>query len=523
MKTYTTYSTKETPQSEPVPGKDMVENSAGGYAFQVDDWKRLDRFLILGNEGGTYYASARKLTKENADCVLRCIKEDGKRTVGLITGISTDGRAPKNDPALFALAMCAGLGDQETRRAAFESLPAVARIGTHLFHFATYVEQFRGWGRGLSTAIKNWYQDKPIDKLAYQAIKYQSRDGWSHRDLLRLSHPKAEGERNALYRWIVKGEVIENLHELALAFEDAKKATSPKDIIPLIEKHNLPRECIPTELLNEPSVWEALLVKMPMTAMIRNLATMTRIGLIAPMSQANGSVIEALRDEAILKKARIHPIAVLSALVTYSSGHGARGQHSWEPVSQIVDALNGAFYKTFQNVETTGKRWLLALDVSSSMTWGEIAGVPGLNPRVASGAMALVTANSETQYHTFGFAHNFVPLAISPRQRLDDVIRTISGLHFGGTDCALPMIYALQNKIPVDVFTIYTDNETWFGSIHPFQALQQYRQKMGIPAKMIVVGMTATEFSIADPDDGGMLDVVGFDTAAPQIMSEFVK
>ncbi len=522
MRTYTTYSTKETSQSESVPGKDMVENSAGGYAFQIDDWKRLDRFLILGNEGGTYYASARKLTRENADCVLRCLQKDGKRTVGVITEISTAGRAPKNDPALFALAMCAGLGNKETKRAAFEALPEVARIGTHLFHFVTYVEQFRGWGRGLSTAIKNWYQDKPIDKLAYQAIKYQSRDGWSHRDLLRLSHPKAEGERNSLYGWIVKGEVVPGLHELILAFEEAKKADSPKKVIPLIEKYNLPRECIPTELLNEPSVWEALLINMPMTAMIRNLATMTRIGLIAPMSEANAKVISALGDEERLKKSRIHPIAVLSALATYSSGHGARGQHSWEPVSQIIDALDAAFYKTFQNVKPTGKRWLLALDVSSSMTWGEIAGVPGLNPRVASGAMALVTASVESQYHTFGFCNQFVPLSISPRQRLDDVLKTIGGLRFGGTDCSLPMLYALQNSIPVDVFVVYTDSETWAGHIHPFQALQQYRQKTGIPAKMIVVGMTATEFSIADSDDGGMLDVVGFDTATPQVMSEFV-
>jgi 60 kDa SS-A/Ro ribonucleoprotein len=46
---------------------------------------------------------------------------------------------------------------------------------------------------------------------------------------------------------------------------------------------------------------------------------------------------------------------------------------------------------------------------------------------------------------------------------------------------------------------------------------------MGIPAKMIVIGMTATDFSIADGNDGGMLDVCGFDIATPQIMSEFVR
>ena len=84
------------------------------------------------------------------------------------------------------------------------------------------------------------------------------------------------------------------------------------------------------------------------------------------------------------------------------------------------------------------------------------------------------------------------------------------------------MLYALEHKLPVDAFIVYTDNETWYGEVHPCQALDRYRQKMGIPAKLVVVGMTATEFSIADPNDSGSLDVVGFDTAAPQVMRDFI-
>jgi len=45
---------------------------------------------------------------------------------------------------------------------------------------------------------------------------------------------------------------------------------------------------------------------------------------------------------------------------------------------------------------------------------------------------------------------------------------------------------------------------------------------MGIAAKLIVVAMTSNGFTIADPDDAGMLDVVGFDTATPQVISDFV-
>jgi 60 kDa SS-A/Ro ribonucleoprotein len=157
------------------------------------------------------------------------------------------------------------------------------------------------------------------------------------------------------------------------------------------------------------------------------------------------------------------------------------------------------------------------------MSGGMVAGVPGLSPRVASGAMALVTAATEQQYSVFGFSTTFMPLTISPRQRLDDVLKTISDLPFAGTDCALPMVHALEHKLPVDVFVVYTDSETWFGKIHPAQALRRYRERMGIPAKLIVVGMVANQFSIADPEDAGMLDVVGFDSASPAVMADFAR
>jgi len=536
-------SKKQTPQSQPIPGKAQVQNSAGGYSFAVDDWTRLERFLILGSEGGSYYASERKLSRENADAVVRLMTVDGPRAVERIVEISESGRAPKNDPAIFALAIAASSESVETRRAALRALPKVCRIGTHLFHFAEYVDGMRGWGRALRESIARWYNEMPAEKLAYQAIKYQQRDGWSHRDLLRLGHPKPENDqRRDLYHWITQGwpSVGDEPHpDAALrtiwAFETAKRVQSIKEIIGLIEDYDLPREAIPTEWLTSSAVWEALLNRMPMTAMVRNLATMTRVGLLENGSTASARVVETLGDVDKLRKARVHPIALLSALRTYQQGHGERGKGTWTPVTSIIDALDGAFYKAFDNVEPTGKRWLLALDVSGSMGGGYIAGVPGLNPRDASAAMALVTAATEKSYRTVAFTSSgrgyggqwggdpsgLTELSISPKQRLNDAIRTVSGLPFGGTDCALPMIWAREKKVNVDAFVVYTDNETWAGSIHPSQALEQYRQATGIPAKLIVVGMVSNGFTIADPNDAGMLDVVGLDTATPQLMADF--
>ena len=102
------------------------------------------------------------------------------------------------------------------------------------------------------------------------------------------------------------------------------------------------------------------------------------------------------------------------------------------------------------------------------------------------------------------------------------MVRAIGTLPFGGTDCALPMVEATKHRWPVDAFVVFTDNETWVGNVHPAQALRTYRERMGIAAKLVVVAMASNGFSIADPDDGGMLDVVGFDTATPIVLADFI-
>ena len=552
----TRYSAITTPGKTPQRDKarkDQVENNAGGFVFSLDCWKRLDRFLILGTEGGTYYVGEREHTLQAASAVTECVEKDGPRTVARIAEISDAGRAMKNDPAIFALAMCAGAEDEQTRRAALAALPRVCRIGTHLFHFAEDIEKFRRWGRSLRTAVGGWYNGKNAEDLALQVIKYQQRDGWSHKDVLRLAHPTpASAAHRAIFRYVALGAdgmhklrdgkrdkdpvALDKLPAIIGAFEKIHaEGVNKKRAIQLITDHRLPHECVPNELKSDPAVWEAMLGHVGITALIRNLGKMSSLGMLGGFSKTTKLVTGRLTDAEVLKKGRVHPMTVLYAMKTYAQGRGIKGSLTWTPDRAILDALDEAFYLAFGAVEPTGKATMLALDVSGSM--GSPMGGTSVTCREASAAMAMVTARTEKDWMCVGFTsggrgyggmYGGVPsgltkLSVSPRQRLDDVVQAISGLDFGGTDCSLPMLHATKHKLEVDTFVVYTDNETWAGSVHPFQALREYRQKSGRAAKLVVVGMTASEFSIANPSDSGMLDVVGFDAAAPEAIAEFAK
>jgi 60 kDa SS-A/Ro ribonucleoprotein len=550
------FQTRQTPQSQPA-GKATTKNAAGGHVFAIDDMARVRRFLVLGTSGGTYYTRPQELTKANAEAVVRLAQSDPVALVDTITEISVAGRAPRQNPCIFALALAASLADEAGRAYALAALPKVCRIGTHIYLWSSYIEGFRGWGPALVRAVASWYNTKDTDRLAYQILKYRQREGWRHADLLALSHPKPiEAIRDNLYRYIVDtmtgrdpervermaphreryqvfpaGEVPA-LPDLVGAYE-AVQQSSPVGAVNLIAKHDLSWEMLPDRLLSEPMVWEALIAKgMPQTALMRQLPRLTRLGLT---DSRTGTVIAGQLDNAeLLKRGRVHPINILVAQRTYASGRSVAGEATWTPTPRITDALDSAFYKAYGAIEPAGKPILLACDVSGSMG-SPASGLP-ISCREVCAALSLVTLNVEKGAEVIGFSDGrshagyggyfgansmATRLDISPRRRLDDVTRYMAGMNFGRTDCALPMIWALKNKLDFEAIQIYTDNETWFGQVHPWQALDTYRQKVGHDVKLTVVSMTATGTSIANPDDPSQLDIAGFDSNVPQVLSEF--
>src|SRR5215475_10916526 len=327
---------RKTLQSQPTDPR-QVQNSAGGYTFTVAPLERLRRFLVLGTEGGTYYATEREITKANAEVVLAWARERSAELVDEVVSISTSGRAPRNNAALFSLAAAAALGDAEGRKAALAALPKVARTGTHLFVFAGYIEQFRGWGRGLRRAVADWYLSTPVDAVAYQAVKYRQREGWSHRDLLRLAHPATqEPDRKQLFDWIC-GRTDEG-PSLVEGFRQAQAAATAREWVAILDRYpSLSWEMLPDTALGEADVWSKLIGNgVPQTALMRELPRLTRLGLLAPMSDTLEVVVRQLTDADRLRKARVHPVSILVAARTYASGASARGHSSWEPVGRVT-------------------------------------------------------------------------------------------------------------------------------------------------------------------------------------------
>lgn len=542
----------------------LVTSPEGGQVYQLDDYGLVKRWLVTGSFQGTMYDSAEELTKDAGNAFLRLYRAAPLLALNLVVEVSQAGKAVKNDPALFALAlMLVYARDESIRQQVGDRVGAIARIGTHLFQLIGFVKQLGGLHfehparLTLAEAVTNW---KDTDtELAFQMVKYRARENWNWGQMLDLLHPKPERFTQSACFWyanwvtrrerrlpeldapntetlpastIVRvGPRDSGVHErvtwakdlpIIAVYEQLRVEREISRVVSLIHEHRLPWEVIPTELLGEPAVLEALLPYMGLWATVRQLAKYTAAGVLKPGSFWARTLAERIADRNAIVRARLHPLKFLDALYVYNQGFGVKGSLQWSPVAEIVQALEAGFYASFDAIEPSCTSLLIALDVSGSMSFQRIPGSSVLTPRDAAACLAMVTARTEPRHEIVGFSQKLVTLPIQAHHRLADVLAITDRTPMGGTDCSAPIRYAMAYGMH-DAFAIYTDSESGHTGKSPAELLREYRQRWNKPeARFVNVQMNGGSRTLADPTDAGMFDQIGFSPDTPAILSMFI-
>jgi 60 kDa SS-A/Ro ribonucleoprotein len=511
-----------------VAGEEL--NKHGGAVYRVTPREQMRRFLILGTEvGGTCFFNEQELVAKNVGSVFDFCRKDPEAAVEEIVAVATGGRAPKMTPSLVALAIAASV--PESAALALVNVGKVCKTGSHFLEFVAAVDTLRGWGPALRSAVGNWYVSQGISSAIFQTLKYRDRKGWTHRDVLRKSHPRSTpgGEYSVLFDYLAHGNLgtmdWSGPWNQILAYERLKREPlTPAGAVKLIHEHRLSHEMVPSEYQRHPEVLEALMGYMPIGATVRQLGRYGAKGLLeGHLAQV---VLERLANETAVKKSRIHPIGVLSALRVYGQGHGERGDLAWTPNRQILAQLEKTFYMAFDNVEPIGKEVVVGIDTSSSMETGVVAGVPGLTPREAASVMAMVIGRQEPNAHFVAFngGGRYNVLNFIRGMTLEQAVNEASRGSGGSTDIGLPVKAAMRERWDkVAGFIAITDNETWSGIGKVPELVREYRAEYVWDARFVSVATLATPHTVCDPYDKYMMDVVGFDTAAPTLIHDFIS
>ena len=200
-----TISTRRTPQNEKA---DVCQaKNWRGWLHLQGQRRRQDPPVPDDRDRGWYLLHLRAEAHQGRCCHRhqRGPERPGRVAEQKIVEISTAGRAPKQNPGIFALAVCGALGNDATRKAAKAAyLWCAGRERACSSSSGTPRTSVAGVC-GLRRAVGDWIVEKDSDKAAYQMIKYRQREGWSQRDLPRLSHPKTtDPAKKALFDWVLR-------------------------------------------------------------------------------------------------------------------------------------------------------------------------------------------------------------------------------------------------------------------------------------------------------------------------------
>lgn len=485
---------------------EMIKNEAGGYGWKMDDLAIVKRWLLTGSMGNFFYQTEEKITDLNLEVFHRIHPVKLKE---LIVEASKEGL--NNHTPILALTHLSKMDS-----GAFKDIfQIVIRTASHLYEFLNYVKELRGFGRSIHKAVKNWLKEMDVDRAAYQFLKYQSRYGWSVKDVLRKFKPVESTEKSVLYGYFTGKQKAE--HRSCVLYEALKKGTV-ENIPEVIRTQGLTHEMIPANVKRTREVWEALFEKMPIVATIRNLGQLTAKGLFN--SKAN---IEILRERIEGGTDKVHPIALASAYKIYSSG-GLLGRSllTWHPSEPILDILEKSIENSFFKIKDQGLNILHGIDVSGSME-GSLVQPLWLSASQVAVVMVLATLKSQRYYTLIGFDTESHQLpfskAISFYQAME---MNFSG---GGTDCTVPIKYAIKRQLKdIDAIVIWSDGDTWAGEMHVYQAFEQYK-RINPKAKLIIVNICnpGNMASLSDPKNPDMYDIAGFTANTPKLVEMIIK
>jgi 60 kDa SS-A/Ro ribonucleoprotein len=431
------------------------------------------------------------------------------------------------------------------RKAAFKVVSVVCTTPSMLYQFVAYHTSLgtsRGQGRGFRRAISHWFTSKNPKQLAFILSKGGKSHGWSARDLIRVSHvhvnPAESPATSLVVEFFSKGvsafdapnlpddEVFMDTRHFLLAYHTIQTCTSVPTAITAIHGHRLCWEHLPTPLLADAKIWAALVERMSIGALIRNLGRLGKLGLLEKGSATAVYTAHRLVNEVAIKVARLHPLTALIAHEQYRIGHGDKGKNTWQVEPDIVTALHSTMQLAFAQCVPLGEDTpvIIGLDVSGSMMT-TLPGIP-ISAETAAAALVMTMLRTASSTTVVAFSSDATILNLDKTSSLQMIIEQGRTFPYCMTDCALPIIAATRTMKPARAFVVITDNDTNCGRLSCEDALKMYNGLMGYTgyrrAKLIVLSLAGGGKAIAVPGHTDMLDIAGFDANTANLVSAFI-
>ncbi|XP_046611310.1 60 kDa SS-A/Ro ribonucleoprotein-like [Neodiprion virginianus] len=470
-----------------------------------------------------------------------------------------------SETLIFALAVCARQTENESlRHAAYNAIKTICTTPQHFILFVKFASQIaksapepkHGWGAGWRKAVNEWYLSKDALDLAKCVTGCKGRYGWTHKDIVKLSHPKTDDiAKKAVLKYVLFGlketikdfgdkpeaaEVIEYIQKI----ENFKHCEDQVLAGRLLELHNLTLDHVPGHLLKSEEVWNSLIPTMNITMLLHNLQRMHNIGILEPTGTAVDKVVDEICNQEKLLKEKIHPALVLITIKNYEKSGPALSYEKQKarkakarsvipppkPTRKIIEALYKTLGYSFNSLAPTGLRYMITIDMSKAMQDNSAWRCGNLSSAEAGCLIALCLLRSENNVTVATFKNIGVHIVyLNKNASLGQIVKKMKQMPTGEVNLEKPMIWAAQKSEEIDVFinvVDVVDKRCGNGARtdNPRKAIKEYRSKMELKnAKLVTCAMTTAQMVPHSDDDKNTLTICGFDENVPKIIEAFAR
>lgn len=462
----------------------QVANAEGAPAYHRELKEQVVQALTTNMLGDTFYANKAELTAQTLETLGKMRDADPEFLAKALIYARNEGYL--QEAPITGLAVLSTAADKGPFQKAFNR---IVQTPDNLMKFVAKVKNGtirQGLGGVALRAAKEWF--KGLSE--YHALKYSGnspsvmedghvvKNNYSLRDAILLARPAvADPAVNERLNWLVSRhhdlERLTNNPQLA-AFEKLKRAETDDERMRLIEAGRTPWEVvIPTVPKMSPELWQALMKQMPYLALLRNINTFERQGLLADDGVVE-YLVSRLTDEKAIAKSKILPFRFYEAYKAYTdpqSGSGTRYHRghpaeataeAYLPDSRISAALEQALETSFVNLPELPGTIAIGSDVSGSMSSGTISEKSATRYIDICGVYTGALLKKATgRALAIPFETKVVNANLSGQDRILQTTETLARIGGGGTAVGAPIEYLLEKDIKVDTFIGITDSEDW--------------------------------------------------------------
>lgn len=484
-----------------------TKNKDGYPAFERPVEEQYVQCLLTNTLGQTFYADSRDLLKE-ADALHQQMVKADPAFVAKALAFARKRGFMRTQPIL-GLSHLAGVKEAPFAQtfndviftpndlADFLTMIRSMRKGPVSVSFGGKVRQrsddLRGsqGGSRIKKAAGKWL----IEKLGeYWTVKYgaEKKGGaYSLKQMIQVLHPDAKGQKLPLFDYIMEreGASLAELPQIQ-AFEALKSAKTPEEKIKAIIDGRLPHEVATTFAGKDAKVWEAIVPNLPIFALLKNLATLERHGVL----ESNRKLISGkFADAATIQKSKILPYRFLEARKHVNA--------AW-----AQDALRDGLDLSFGNFDDIEGRSAVFLDISGSM-----------ESYIQTAAIFAVCLMKKTGGDGRFLCYDTQLDEVKVSMR-DSTLTQAERIHARGeTNTSLPMKKLLSDRDKVDNIILITDEQQNMGA--PFiDALDEYRRKVNRNVRCFVINVAPYHGSLM-PVEGNTYYIYGWSDQVLQFVS----